>query len=68
MIPDTNCGNCIFMRQAKNSCVCGVTKEYTYWIFLCEAFIKIPEMGHNEKIKSGFVYNKKNKTYGYPKI
>jgi hypothetical protein len=56
------------MRQAKNSCVCAVTKEYTYWIFSCDAFIPIPQMNHKEKLKAGFIFNKKHKTYGYPKI
>lgn len=69
------CGNCIFMRQGGGSCECGNPKntsgykKYVYYNFSCDKFefSNFEKMNHEEKIKAGYVFNKENNTYGYPK-
>lgn len=68
------CANCEFFMQGKNSCVCGNPanvdgyKQYTYWPFKCNHFTKskFGEMTHKQKIEAGYIYDKKEKTYGFP--
>ena len=65
------CAHCIFMRQGKFSCECGNPKsgkykQYAYWCFSCPQFERIPKMNHKQKIKAGFIYSKKDKSYSYP--